>query len=110
MSEQLLSRICQIEQAILHIETMMLLLVNENRNSDAMDVLTEIRDTLQQPPSGDKEDEWLDSYDLMQQFKISRSTLYRWKKNKVLVASCLGRKDMFRKSLIEKSLKAPQPS
>lgn len=47
---------------------------------------------------------WMDSYEVMQTYKISRSTLYRWKTSAVLVPSKIGKRDMYLKSDLEEIL------
>jgi predicted DNA-binding transcriptional regulator AlpA len=50
-------------------------------------------------------EQWLDTFDMLQKFHISRSTLHRLKKNGDLVPSKLGKKDVFLLSEVEKVLK-----
>jgi hypothetical protein len=42
-----------------------------------------------------KREEWLDTFDMLQRFHISRTTLHRLKKSGDLVPSKLGKKDVY---------------
>lgn len=50
-------------------------------------------------------DEWLDNYDMMNKFHISKTTLYRLKKEGFIKASNLGKKEFYLLSEVEKALK-----
>lgn len=52
-----------------------------------------------------EEDVWMDAYEVMQLFNIHRSTLYRWKIEKILQPRKLGKKDLYLKSEIEKAIR-----
>jgi len=52
-----------------------------------------------------QKEEWLDSFDMIQKFHISRSTLHRLKKGGHLVPSKLGKKDVFLLSDVELALR-----
>lgn len=70
-------------------------------------LLQDIKAILQQDVTHLAQQEvWLDSFEVMAQYKISRSTLYRWKRDAVLKPSSLGKKDMFLKSDIERVLRS----
>ncbi len=47
---------------------------------------------------------WLDSYDVKEMFHISKSTLYRLKKEKILLPVMLGRKELYRRTDVEKAI------
>ena len=47
---------------------------------------------------------WLDSCDIKQMFHISKSTLYRLKKNEILIPRPLGRKDVYDREDVERVL------
>lgn len=47
---------------------------------------------------------WLDSYDVKEMFHISKSTLYRLKKDKILKPEMLGRKELYKRSDVEKAI------
>nr|MBC7614379.1 hypothetical protein [Pseudopedobacter sp.] len=50
-------------------------------------------------------DEWLDAVDMLQKFHISRTTLYRLKKQGHLVPKKLGKKEFYLLSDVQRSLK-----
>ncbi|WP_276360187.1 hypothetical protein [Daejeonella sp. H1SJ63] len=47
---------------------------------------------------------WLDSCDIKQMFHISKSTLYRLKKDRILIPETLGRKDLYDTEDVQKVL------
>ncbi|HCN84247.1 MAG TPA: hypothetical protein DIT07_11610 [Sphingobacteriaceae bacterium] len=65
---------------------------------DIRNLLTERRN----PGPVIQQEAWLDSCDIRNIYKISKSTLYRLKKAKILNPSSLGGKDMYCRSEIEK--------
>ncbi|WP_182995425.1 helix-turn-helix domain-containing protein [Pelobium manganitolerans] len=99
-------KICQIEKAVSNIEKLMNVLIRESMTARTAEALSELTVALQRLPkeTNDENEVWFDSYDLMKHYKISRTTLYRWRKNKLLTPSYLGQKYMFKKSDIEKIL------
>lgn len=60
-------------------------------------LLRQILEALHNIESKNVSDEkaWMDSYEVRSYFNIHRSTLYRWKKEKILCPSRIGRKDMY---------------
>jgi|GEM_PF-3209580 len=105
MPDKLLPRIYQIERAVLNIENMICTLVQINTNQEAVQALLEIVAILKEQACPKPQEVWLDSFDVRYEYKISKSTLYRWKRDKVLTpASAIGKKDMYKKSDIEKLL------
>ncbi|MEJ7780372.1 MAG: hypothetical protein WKF68_12365 [Daejeonella sp.] len=50
------------------------------------------------------EKQWLDSCDLRNKYHISKSTLYRLKKNLVLKPKCLGKKDFYCSQDVERAI------
>ncbi len=51
-----------------------------------------------------KEKEKLDSWDVRNEYNISKSTLYRLKKNQVLKPKCLGKKDFYLRADVERAI------
>lgn len=47
---------------------------------------------------------WLDSCDVKEMFHISKSTLYRLKKEKILKPVSLGKKDLYRRADVEDTI------
>lgn len=47
---------------------------------------------------------WLDSCDMKEMFHISKSTLYRLKKEEILKPGSLGKKDLYKRSDVEHAL------
>lgn len=47
---------------------------------------------------------WLDSCDIKQMFHISKSTLYRLKKDEILIPGVLGKKDLYDREDVERAL------
>lgn len=69
-------------------------------------ILKEILCHLQRINPPEKAEEvWMDSLEVRNLFKIHRSTLYRWKNDKFLTSTRVGRKDMYLKSDIENLLR-----
>ncbi|WP_081659186.1 helix-turn-helix domain-containing protein [Pedobacter glucosidilyticus] len=70
-------------------------------------VLNQILETLQQlePKAQTNEKVWMDAYEVKSYFNIHRSTLYRWKREKILCPAKVGRKDMYLRSEVEKVIK-----
>lgn len=81
-------------------------------NFKILEVLTNINKKLElilihlTQIDAEKEDEWLDSYEVMRLFNIHRSTLYRLKIEKILQPRKLGKKDLYLKSEIEKAIRS----
>ncbi len=108
MPDKLLPRISRIERAVLNIENMICTLVEINANRETIVALLKIVAILKEQACPTPQEVWLDSVDVRNQYKISRSTLYRWKRDKVLTpASAIGKKDMYKRSDIEKLLRKP---
>ena len=73
-------------------------------------VLIDIRNLLierRKPEPITRHEVWLDSFDIRKTYHISKSTLYRLKKAKILNPSTLGGKDMYCLSEIEKNFQRP---
>lgn len=51
-------------------------------------------------------EEWLDSFDMLERFHISRTTLHRLKKSGDLIPSKLGKKDVYLLSEVQHVLKS----
>ena len=79
--EQILQKLIELERA-------------QKRIQRSLDMLLE--------RSGPKK--WLDSYDVKEMFHISKSTLYRLKKEKILLPVMLGRKELYRRTDVEKAI------
>ncbi|MCF8451736.1 MAG: helix-turn-helix domain-containing protein [Pedobacter sp.] len=47
---------------------------------------------------------WLDSCDMKEMFHISKSTLYRLKKDEILIPVKLGKKDLYKRVDVEKAM------
>ena len=46
--------------------------------------------------------EWMEEQEVMDWLRISRSTLYRWRKNRVIIYSKLGGRTLYPKQLLQK--------
>lgn len=69
-------------------------------------ILNEVLRNLERINPPEKEEEvWMDSFEVMNRYKISRSTLYRWKTQLILVPSRIGKRDLYLKADIEEILK-----
>ncbi|QEK50941.1 helix-turn-helix domain-containing protein [Pedobacter aquae] len=67
-------------------------------------LLQQILTTLNKQQELEQEEEWMDAYEVRDFFKIHRSTLYRWQCEKIIEPSRMGRKNMYRKSHIQRIL------
>jgi predicted DNA-binding transcriptional regulator AlpA len=72
-----------------------------------LQVLLHLEDLAEQgfQPALENKEEWLDAMDMLQKLHISRSTLYRLKKEGHLVPTKLGKKEFYLFSDVKRTLK-----
>lgn len=85
-----------IERKIKNLERLLLEILKQQRQAEQLKLLSELLGVLQQRPLVDhQQEEWLDSTEVMLLFKISRSTLLRWKNKGWVKPHQLGKRDYY---------------
>jgi hypothetical protein len=86
-------------------------LLKQQRDQEQLQVLLEILIFLKaQPIHQVQEEEWLDNMEVMRLYRISRSTLYRWKIKKLLIPRRVGNRDIYLRRDLEHFFSLPTPS
>lgn len=96
MAEHFYSYIVRIERSVRKLEFLFSTLLRQQRQPEQLKVLLEILIALKSQSLREvQQEEWLDSFEVMRVYKISRSTLYRWKCKELLKPNRIGNRDIY---------------
>ena len=99
----------QIDRRMRSLEQLLMEILKQQRQQEQLQLLIEILTVLKaQPVHQVQQEEWLDSMEVTRLYRISRSTLYRWKCKSILKPQRMGNRDIYLRRDLEHFLKVDQ--
>ncbi|MBU0695428.1 MAG: helix-turn-helix domain-containing protein [Bacteroidetes bacterium] len=93
----------RIEKKLKSVELLLAELIKHQCQREIRSLLVEmLAFKKQQSVQQNYQEEWLDSYEVMRLYRISRSTLYRWKQRELLHPNKIGNRDIFLRREVER--------
>lgn len=100
------THLANIERKMKNMEQLLLEILKQQRQAEQLVLLADILSSIKaQSLKSYHQKEWLESHEVLSTFQISRSTLFRWKREGTIKPRRLGKRDFYLRRDLERLFK-----